>query len=1418
MIIYENIYINDNKFTSNLGIRINFESEKPIGTSVSNVGDFNGDGYDDIAIASVERAYIIFGKPSGLNDISLSSLTIENGLKIIGSGTGVAKYVSGIGDFNKDGLKDLVLTSSIGKSYIVFGTQQVTSDLYLDSLDSDQGCEIIGANYLDKAGNSASGVNDFNGDGYDDIVLSASGYSNTSSTIGAAYVILGRPSCANNINLSQSNQNQKFIRILSETSDNQGSNPSSVIGIGDINGDGLGDAMLNGRIQDKHYVYIVYGTSSGLDNIELANLLSSQGSKILNADMGPKNLRLGDFNGDGVDDYFVNIPSSQTGVLLFGSSSLPATIDLSDVESLDGFQIYEETGVSSISYAGDINKDGYDDIIIGSASGESPSYFGKVTIIFGTNENPGTINLSELSVEQGFVINKGTPWNNFGSSVSYAGDFNVDGRPDIMIGSPASTTTKRVYIIYNYTTTILSDYPTESPTRSPTSLPTYTPEPLTDKLYAVFSVEVYNKDEDNQVLFDANQHEDYKNKRIPRGWEVLTDSDKLNLSDDGFFGRAYNCSMLNKVVIAFRGTEPTDLDDIFSDYKLASGLMPDEYEVLKEFVDQLKTRYNLNMNDVFFTGHSLGGFLAQLAVATYYRPAIVFESPGAERVINGYYDDNSYSIDHGPEVINSIITCYNAAPNLINTASGKHFEYVVRLFPMYSFSSATFTFQQHSMNTILQQFNDIGIPKLSAVMDNYWNIGVSYRNWPYFEAVSPNDFIAANSFLNEIFFKNYNQNPFFWEDAWDKGPNNYVTVFPPTTLRKTLIKNYLDSLIEDKNLLLKGITITGDNSGNKFFGGTNYKDTMLGGTGNDEYWPFSGMDIITDSGGSNNYYFYTHNMRGTTEISDVEKTGIIKFVNIGCSVGKNFIVDEGAESAYVFFPKFDSFCDLTKYSSGFLDDLNPFVQSIKHKNELILLYPINGDLLLSYNNNDKEDSNRDKILVKNFEAGDFGITLGSNVDDETYVTIGTDKDEQFICSGTKDSIIAGLSGINTYFLPLFPSLFSCSIIGNDDSNDVYKFFANNVARALNSVGRVLNSVGTILIYGLKDLDIIDLSAFQLSNFSSLSYQYSVNGTTLNLPNGLSITLDLTETFLVTLDGSTFAYYNSSSHSYTTNLTSVGINTTQVNNVLSSAPETYSVTTSPSLSSTAVPTYTTTPESPYVQYSYSAPKQCSSKIYPQHPAAYYRQNYSKKTDLYKYKTKNDKLQNNETKFNITSAKDDNFNKKYATKHPIAISLGGSELELIKHEDSLVKFNYKDDNLILKTSWVGPKDVILVYDHNDNKQVDMAKEIVLTDWCVEAKTDFEALLCSFDSNKDKIFNKEDKEYNSFYIWQDKNQDGVSQEAELNLLEDAGILALDFNTQQAIEGELRELGALNKAGVLWADGRITDAYDLVFTHDAY
>ena len=164
-------------------------------------------------------------------------------------------------------------------------------------------------------------------------------------------------------------------------------------------------------------------------------------------------------------------------------------------------------------------------------------------------------------------------------------------------------------------------------------------------------------------------------------------------------------------------------------------------------------------------------------------------------------------------------------------------------------------------------------------------------------------------------------------------------------------------------------------------------------------------------------------------------------------------------------------------------------------------------------------------------------------------------------------------------------------------------------------------------------------------------------------------------------------------------------------------------------------------------------------------------------------------------------------------PIAISLDG-EISLVPYEKSPVFFDIDDDGYYENIAWVGSKDTILVYDYDQNGVVSSAKEIIFTKWDETAKTDFEAFKNKFDTNKDNKFNKEDSEFNKFYVWQDLNQDGVSQPEELSSLETKGIISIDLAYDESTD-EMKSQGILNTAKVSWVNNKETKAYDLTLSH---
>jgi hypothetical protein len=251
------------------------------------------------------------------------------------------------------------------------------------------------------------------------------------------------------------------VQINGEASeDDSGSLVSSA---GDINGDGFDDIIVAapGGGTEGYYIpssgatYVVFGTASGFSTaLELSTLDGTNGFQITGEPyewIGHSVSSAGDVNGDGFDDIIIgantadpNGQSSGASYVVYGKATgFAADLELSTINGTNGFQINGETAGDgsgfSVSSAGDVNGDGFDDIIIG-ASGADPNggYSGASYVVFGRTSGFGTtFELSSLNGTNGFQINGEALGSRSGSSVSSAGDVNGDGFDDIIVGAPA---------------------------------------------------------------------------------------------------------------------------------------------------------------------------------------------------------------------------------------------------------------------------------------------------------------------------------------------------------------------------------------------------------------------------------------------------------------------------------------------------------------------------------------------------------------------------------------------------------------------------------------------------------------------------------------------------------------------------------------------------------------------------------------------------------------------------------------------------------------------------------------------------------------------------------------------------------------------------------------------------------------------
>ncbi|MBD2587774.1 FG-GAP repeat protein [Synechococcus elongatus FACHB-1061] len=485
------------------------------GSSVSNAGDVNGDGIDDLIIGardadpngtnSAGQSYVVFGSDQGFSaDLNLSSLDGSNGFAI----NGIAAYdysgrsVSGAGDVNGDGVDDLIIGAFgadpngnlSGQSYVVFGSDQgFSADLNLSSLDGSNGFAINGIAADDFSGFSVSSAGDVNGDGIDDLIIGASLADPNGARSGQSYVVFGSDQgFSADLNLADLNGTNGFRINGIAVNDQSG---FSVSGAGDVNGDGIDDLIIGAFLADPNgnysgQSYVVFGKTDDFDTeLNLADLDGSNGFRIngiaVNDQSGFSVSGAGDVNGDGINDLIIGAlgasPHSNTNAtnagqtyVVFGSDQgFSADLNLSALNGRNGFAINgitagDESG-RSVSGAGDVNGDGIDDLIIGASNADPNGNFsGQSYVVFGKKGGfAAELNLSDLNGVNGFAINGITAGDGFGSSVSGAGDVNGDGIDDLLIGAPTAdpngSQSGQSYVVFGNAAPVLDLDGTTSP-------------------------------------------------------------------------------------------------------------------------------------------------------------------------------------------------------------------------------------------------------------------------------------------------------------------------------------------------------------------------------------------------------------------------------------------------------------------------------------------------------------------------------------------------------------------------------------------------------------------------------------------------------------------------------------------------------------------------------------------------------------------------------------------------------------------------------------------------------------------------------------------------------------------------------------------------------------------------------------------
>lgn len=468
------------------------------GSSVSALGDINGDGIDDIGIGAAEQNdlaghyYVIFGSDEmeGLPaNLDLDGLDGADGFRLDAPSLSFAgEGISGGCDLNNDGRADVVVEASIahtdslddaGAVYVIFGredTNPFPATIDLGSLPSGDGVTITGDVTDRVLGFSVACLDDINGDGTDDLLI---GKRVRGLLPGRAWLVFGSSSLPDVLDVASLNGSNGIL-LLGETT-SQSAFGIDVASAGDVNGDLINDFMVT-AIRDepagfnvKGVTYVVYGRSSPANFPNPYNLTTLNGSDGFRLFGDPANSTedviagAGDINDDGFADMLVgdDFVNSTTGVqragrtyVVYGGSSLPSTQLLSDLNGSNGFIINGASSFSSsgigVGGVGDINNDGRDDFGIAAAGFSVGGGNGRTYIIYGDSTPgafPAVFSLASINGSNGFTLDNASPFDDLAEQVAAAGDVNGDGLDDIIIGArfkrqPPAAPTGGAFVVY----------------------------------------------------------------------------------------------------------------------------------------------------------------------------------------------------------------------------------------------------------------------------------------------------------------------------------------------------------------------------------------------------------------------------------------------------------------------------------------------------------------------------------------------------------------------------------------------------------------------------------------------------------------------------------------------------------------------------------------------------------------------------------------------------------------------------------------------------------------------------------------------------------------------------------------------------------------------------------------------------------
>lgn len=462
------------------------ESGDYFGSAVAS-GDFNGDGYVDLAIgvryedigtiAEAGAVEVIYGSATQLvaanrqfwhEDVANVEDSAEH--------NDVFGFVLGSGDFNCDGYDDLAISVSLdanspydaGRVHVIYGSPAGLSATYVpDQLWDMAAADLWDDHYgipVDAQPEDVFGASlaagDFNGDACDDLAIGVPGQDVGGHTnAGAVAVFYGSPSRLASGGQYLHRDGAPFPCCAASYADFGDS-----LAADDFNGDGVDDLAIGvpfeniGAVATAGAVNVIYGSSVGLSDTPVATQFWHQDVPEIqdvaeSYDYFGRTMTTGDFNGDGRADLAIGAYGETVGAaafagavnVIYGSpAGLSATFvanqfwhqDTANVEDVPE----ERDALGQSLAAGDFNGDGRDDLAIGAPTEDVVAWFddaGAVNVIYGSASGLSATIVPDQYWNQNVAdVNEVVDSDDaFGYALA-AGDFNGDGRSDLAIGAP----------------------------------------------------------------------------------------------------------------------------------------------------------------------------------------------------------------------------------------------------------------------------------------------------------------------------------------------------------------------------------------------------------------------------------------------------------------------------------------------------------------------------------------------------------------------------------------------------------------------------------------------------------------------------------------------------------------------------------------------------------------------------------------------------------------------------------------------------------------------------------------------------------------------------------------------------------------------------------------------------------------------